>query len=50
MIKLLGYDYEIVYRKGLENMVADALSCKFEEPTTLQAISPSIPQWLEQLT
>ena len=29
--KLLGYDYTIVYRKGKDNTVADALSSKFED-------------------
>jgi hypothetical protein len=27
---LFGYDYEIIYRKGKENVVADALSHKYE--------------------
>jgi hypothetical protein len=29
--KLFGYDYEIVYKKGKENVVVDALSRKYEE-------------------
>jgi hypothetical protein len=28
--KLLGYDYEIIYKKGKENVVVDALSQKYE--------------------
>lgn len=30
--KLLGYDYEIVYRLGRENSIADVLSCKQGNP------------------
>jgi len=29
--KLLGYDYEIIYCKGKENVVANALSKKFKD-------------------
>jgi hypothetical protein len=29
--KLFGYDYEIIYKKGKENVVTDALSQKYEE-------------------
>lgn len=35
--KLLGYNYTIVYRKGSENTVADALSRKFEDLTSNKA-------------
>jgi len=47
--KLLGYDYEIIYNKGKENVVADALSKKFEDQVALQAISYPIPQWLDKV-
>jgi hypothetical protein len=29
--KLFGYDYEIIYKKGKENVLVDALSRKYEE-------------------
>jgi hypothetical protein len=29
--KIFGYDYEIIYKKGKENVVVDALSRKYEE-------------------
>jgi len=47
--KLLVYDYDIVYKKGTENVVVDALSQKFEEPMVLQALSSLVPQWLNQV-
>ena len=29
--KLFGYDYEIIYKNGKENVVVDALSRKYED-------------------
>jgi len=48
LAKMLGYDYEIVYKKGQDNNVADALSRQFEEESTLLAISLPIPEWIEE--
>ena len=45
---MFGYDYEIIYKKGRENVVADALSCQFEEDSILLAISVPIPDWIEE--
>lgn len=47
--KLLGYEYEIVYKKGIENVVIDTLSQKFKELMVLQAPSSLVPQWLNQV-
>lgn len=43
MAKLLGYDFDIEYKAGVSNRVANALSWSFEE-TELAAIS--VPIWL----
>jgi hypothetical protein len=45
--KLFGYDYEIIYKKGKDNVVADALSQKYEEEGSLFSLSFIVPYWLQ---
>ena len=42
----MDYDYEITYNKGKDNLVADALSRRFDDHASLSAISMPIPNWL----
>jgi hypothetical protein len=45
--KILGYDFEIVYKKGKKNVVVDALSGKDEDVAAfLCAISIIQPNWI----
>ena len=44
---MLGYDYEIIYKKGCDDVVTDALLCQFEDEITLLSISLPIPYWIE---
>jgi hypothetical protein len=46
---MLGYDFEIIYKKGKQNVVADALSRKEEDTEGLLCVI-SIPQsdWVEE--
>ena len=45
-VKLLGLQYKIIHKKGVENLAADALS-RQPENTTLLAASTVTPRWLE---
>lgn len=47
LTKLMGYDFEIHFKPGKENMVADALS-RIEIPVIL-ALSYPTATWLEEL-
>ena len=41
----MGYDY----KKGKDNLVADALSRTFDDHASLSAISMPIPNWLQSV-
>ena len=43
------YDYEITYKKGKDNILADALSRTFNDHPSLSTISMPIPNWLQSV-
>jgi hypothetical protein len=45
--KVFRYDYEIIYKKGKDNVVADALSQKYEDEGSLFSLSFIVPNWLQ---
>ncbi|KAL6322878.1 hypothetical protein AAG906_020921 [Vitis piasezkii] len=47
VVKLMGYDYEIIYRPGRENSAADALSRKSGSPVLLHLHVPVVTVWDE---
>src|SRR6202034_2480789 len=47
---MLGYDFEIIYKKGKKNVVVDALSRKDEDVEALLcAISIIQPDWINEV-
>jgi hypothetical protein len=47
--KLFRNDYEIIYNKGKDNVVADALSQKYEDEGSLFSLSFIVPDWLQAI-
>jgi len=46
--KILGYDYKTIYKKGRENVVADALSLQVDDERTLLLISLPVLDSIEE--
>jgi len=44
---MLGYDYEIIYKKGKDNIVVNELSRQHEEDGSLFYLSLLAPDWIE---
>ncbi|XP_075074758.1 uncharacterized protein LOC142162316 [Nicotiana tabacum] len=49
LTKLLGLDYEVQYKKGAENRVADVLSMRGEKDSSLFALSSTKPTWMSEV-
>jgi hypothetical protein len=47
VIKLFGYDFEVIYKKDKENVVANALSQKYEDEGSLFSLFFIVPDWLK---
>ncbi|BBN67650.1 hypothetical protein Prudu_144S000300 [Prunus dulcis] len=47
LVKFMGYDFTIEYKKGKENLVADALSRR--NASGVAAISTPVPNWLDPI-
>jgi hypothetical protein len=48
LIKLLGYNYTIEYKKGHENRATDALSRRPHQ-NNMMAISSAVPLWVNEV-
>jgi hypothetical protein len=49
LVKLLGYNYKVEYKKGKENKAADALS-RVNHTNQLHSISVVVPVWIDHVS
>jgi hypothetical protein len=49
VINIFGYDYEIIYKKDEDNVVADALSQKSKDEGSLFPLSFILPDWIQAI-
>ena len=49
LTKMMGLNYKIVYKKGIDNSAADALSRRPQSVSQVLAISGVQPSWLEEV-
>ncbi len=50
MLKLMGLEYTIKYKKGKENLAADALLRRGLEEVSVKAISTAVPSWANEVS
>jgi len=49
LTKILDYDYEIIYKKGKDNVTEDVLSIQYEDESSLFSLSLPIPHWIDEV-
>ena len=49
MTKLFGYDYEIIYKKGKDNVVTNARSRKYEDEGSIFFLSFIVQDWIQAI-
>ena len=45
---MLGYDYEIIYKNGKDNVVDNSLSRQYGDNNSLSSLFASHPDWVEE--